>query len=123
MLSDAELTYARDCAESSFPHTCNVYRREFGEDDQGGFTESWNLIWGDIRCRFATAKLSAVADGDISFVQQFTLTVKYDQAIEVGDRVEISASDSARRYEVSAIGATSYDTAKRVNLVALGPAR
>ena len=98
---------------------CNISRFNPVDDGQGGFGEEWIMVWANIPCRFAMASASTAQIAErIAHVQQFKLTVPYDQDILVGDRVHIPDAGS-QLYEVTGVSANTYDTAKRCNLVAI----
>ena len=119
LLSGSDRAYVRDTAETSFSDTCNIFRNEPTEDGQGGFADEWSIVWAEVPCRFSLAsnRTSAVGEG-IVHVQQFRLSIAYDQEIRVGDRVQIPLN-SAEEYEVSGVSANTFDTAKRATLIAL----
>ena len=118
MISDSDLAYIRSQAAKLLPDTCTIQRVTRPSDGAGGYTETWTDYATHVPCRLAvdrTQPREELQVGQVAPAQRYWLTLQYDQAIAITDRVV----KDGQTFEVIGIDdAKSYSTAKRVQLVA-----
>jgi head-tail adaptor len=109
-----DLVYLRAEGEKSLPDTVNIHRRTLDSDKQGGFTESWPMVYENVPARLTFASASeSITTGREDVGIQFALTVAYDQSVEQSDRI----SHGSNTFEVvSVTGPRSWDTVKRCQI-------
>jgi head-tail adaptor len=114
LLQDGDLAYLRAEAENAMPDKVHIHRRTLESDKQGGFAESWPMVYENVPARlfFGTATES-ISPGREDLDVQHNLTLPYDQSVEQSDRV----SHGGDTFEVISVsGIRSWDTAKRCRL-------
>jgi SPP1 family predicted phage head-tail adaptor len=114
LLQMDDMTYVRAEAKKSLPDTVHVQRRVLESDKQGGYSESWAIVYSNVPARlsFASGNESfAVGREDVEV--QVMLTVAHDQSIESSDRIQFG-NDTLE--VVSVNEPTSWNTAKRCQL-------
>lgn len=104
-LTSSELAAMRADADLMLPDTCAIQRVTRTDDSLGGYTEEWNDLATNVACRTGTvndansgseAVLKTLAPGT---VLDLVLTLKYDQGIDVKDRVVYAS----KTYQVEAV--------------------
>jgi head-tail adaptor len=117
-LTTSELTSMRACADTMLPDTCTIQRVTRTADGMGGYSETWADLATSVMCRAGTvndaggseAVLKSLAPGT---VLDLILTLKYNQDIDVKDRVVYAS----KTYQVEAVrNDHSWVTAARAYL-------
>lgn len=96
------------------PEKCDLWRNARTQDSQGGYeVGDAEPYAGEVACRLTTRSGRQVeAGGAIRTVEEYWLTIPYDQQILPDDRV----SHNGLWYVVRSVSDNSYDSAKRVVL-------
>jgi len=116
-LTDHELAGLRDTADTFLPGTCTIQTRTESVDALGGGSIAWADTYEGVKCRLGA--LSVLQDEQVvNYALQgrsaWMLSVKYNQAITIEDRV-IFDGDT---YEVqSVMDDHSYRTIRRAIVI------
>ena len=113
MLSDADLTYMRECIEDLLPDTCNILSSTYTPDGQGGGTVTWGTATAGVSCRKDTKqrKFEDIADGVQSYREEM-FTIPYNTTISEENRIEFSGT----QYNIMSITDGSWLASKRVQV-------
>ena len=86
-LTTAELTQMRADIETLLPDTGDIHSITKVSDGQGGDTETWAELTGDVACRVDAMKGEEVlANGSIREFHGYMLTVPHDTTITTAHR-------------------------------------
>jgi len=112
MITSDELEWMREYQEDALPDTATIQRVSRTPDNAGGASESWEKV-ATVACRVAPSGRApedrAVAER-LNVTSSWTITVPAETDVRAGDRVVVDA----RTFEVLAVLAGSYETARRV---------
>jgi SPP1 family predicted phage head-tail adaptor len=111
-LTAGELAAMRAAQNAALPDTCVIRRVTLTPDSYGGHTEEWNDI-ATVACRVAPSGHSPqeqVIAERMSATSTWTLTLPADTDVTAADRLVVGA----RTFEVAAVLARSFETARRV---------
>ncbi len=118
MIGTRELDYARQQAAQLLPDLCDLQSVARTSDGAGGYMETWTTYAVDVPCRLAVDRTQAreeVQAGQVTPTQRYWLTLAYDRAIAITDRVV----KAGRVFEVAGLDdGKSYAATKRVAVVA-----
>lgn len=117
LVSTPVLTYMRNTQADAMPDTCTIQTVARTSDGQGGWSEVWSNTYTSVACRVSPVKLRSLGEGiqadQMTGKRRYILTVAYDQAITLADRVV----HGGVTYNVISVNADeSWPTAKRAEL-------
>ena len=114
LLQNYDMTYVRAEVLKSLPDVVHIQRRALESDKQGGYSQSWDIVYSNVPARLAFKSGSeSVAMGREDIEAQAMLTVAYDQSIESSDRIQFG---NEILEVVSVNEPSSWNTAKRCQL-------
>ena len=108
------MAYVRGEAKKALPDIILIQRRNLESDKQGGYTESWAIVYDNVPARLSFKSGAEGFDaGREDNNIQIMLTVSYDQSLNQSDRILFNEDT----FEVMSIsGIRSWDTVKRCQL-------
>lgn len=112
MITPDELAAMRATQVETLPDTCQVRRKTLTSDGMGGQIENWETVT-TVACRVAPSGHSPqeqVIAERMSATSTWTLTLPADTDVTAADRLVVGA----RTFEVAAVLARSFETARRV---------
>ena len=115
-ISPGELERMRQTAASPLPDTCTIQTRTQSVDALGGISYSYANTYTGVTCRLDAGQPGSetVRNSAVQAESGWTLTVAYDQAIGVTDRV----IHAGLTYEVAGVvDNRSYKTERQAHLV------
>ena len=88
LLQDFDLTYLRNEVKTILPDLVNIQRRSAVADGQGGFTESWGMVYSNVQAKVAfSSSAGRASQGQESPSTQLTVSLLYDQSVDLADRI------------------------------------
>ena len=114
LLQDNDMAYVRGEAKKALPDIILIQRRNLESDKQGGYTESWAIVYDNVPARLSFKSGAEGFDAGREDTNiQIMLTVSYDQSLNQSDRILFNEDT----FEVMSIsGIRSWDTVKRCQL-------
>ena len=118
MLGTAELAALREVQEAGLPSTCTIQTATTAQDSIGQPLKTWAAAATGVACRLAQRSARERMLGEkATNVGDWVLTVAYDQAIDVGQRVLVGS----QTFEVVGVDVgKSWALATRAGLVEVG---
>lgn len=112
MLTTAQITSMRECADLALPDTCTIRRHTAVSDGRGGQIQTWVVV-GTYPCRLAPAKTqpsNGVAADKAQTVTIWTITLPAETDVRNTDQINIGQ----RVFEVDIVNAHSFEIARQV---------
>lgn len=117
-ITDNELEKMRSLADDWLPDTCTIQTLTTTLGNQGGVIKSWSNTYTNVLCRLDPGGSpgggsESLQNETIVGIGDFVLSVPYDQAIGITDRIV----HQSKTYEVVSVNdLTSYRTLRRASL-------
>lgn len=112
-LSNAELTFMRECINDLLPDTCTILSNSGTTDSMGGFTNSWGTASASVSCRLDRQNGSYQdVNGGIHSVTKMIMTMPYNTTITTAHRIV----HSGNTYNVTSVLSGSWIASKRAEV-------